>query len=196
MKLRARREARLKAAQSSPLSYTSTLRSDGGSIGTYSTSASTMPGYPATAMPTSTAYTTPAMSPVPGDTTEVDFSPSVRPEPAHPVPLSFNDGATLDWGTMPSDDDKSDRKWPLHLRRKHKARGGAEPVVEQQDSLYAGWSRTLARPGLALMRLAQINSRESKLKLSHIHLLKQLLFLSNCDGDTSSLSALHLASGR
>lgn len=124
-------------------------------------------------MPTSTAYTTPAMSPVPGDTTEVDFSPSVRPEPAHPVPLSFNEGATLDWGAVLSDDEKSDRKWPLHLRRKHKARGGAEPVVEQQDSLYAGWPRILARPVSALMGFGQINSQESNRKLNLIHLLKQ-----------------------
>lgn len=171
LKLKARREARLRAAQSSPLSFNSTARSDGG----YSTVTSPMFSYAptTTAAPSSTAYTTPPMSlmsnaaygAAPSDA-DVDFSPSVRPEPVHPVPISFNDGATLDWGSMLSDDEKPDhRKWPLHLRKKQKDKiRGNEPVVEQQDSVYTGLLLTITHTRPRTNVIFQTNSRALKQK--------------------------------
>lgn len=179
LKLKARREARLRAQQSSPLSFNSIPQSDGG----YSTATSPMMGYAAsTSMaPTSTSYTTPSLNSAPASIpkppavgTEVDFSPSVRPAPEHPVPISFNEGATLDWGSILSDDEKGgDRKW-LHLRKRHKdkARAG-EPVVEQQDSVYTGMYFAGAMLQI-LKSLCQTNLRESRLKPNHILSQKRL----------------------
>lgn len=64
--------------------------------------------------------------------------------PLHPVPLSSNGGATLDWTGSGSEDDRSEKRWSLHrTRRKHKDRfsmPSGRSVVEKQDSLYAGIS--------------------------------------------------------
>ena len=48
----------------------------------------------------------------------MDFSPSVGIDHLHPVPTSTDDGATLDWGGTLSEEDKSDRKWPLSLTKR------------------------------------------------------------------------------
>jgi hypothetical protein len=73
----------------------------------------------------------------------VDFSPSVSRPPLHPVPTSSNDGATLDWSGVHSEDEKRERKWPMSLSRRVSSKDKSSPVtrgaiVEQQDSLYAG----------------------------------------------------------
>ena len=75
----------------------------------------------------------------------VDFSPSVRSMPAHPVPTSSNDGATLDWSGDASDEDKRGRKWPLTRRfSKDKSPPARRALVEKQESLYAGETFVLA----------------------------------------------------
>ncbi|KZT02472.1 uncharacterized protein LAESUDRAFT_752181 [Laetiporus sulphureus 93-53] len=72
---------------------------------------------------------------------EIDFSPSVGMMPLHPVPLSSNGGATLDWTGSGSEDDRSEKRWSLHRpKRKHKDRfsmPSGRNIVEKQDSLYA-----------------------------------------------------------
>ena len=71
---------------------------------------------------------------------EVDFSPSVGTVPLHPVPLSANDGATLDWAGSASDEDR-DKRWQLHLpmrRRDKSSVASTKAVVEKQETLYTG----------------------------------------------------------
>jgi hypothetical protein len=71
---------------------------------------------------------------------DIDFSPAVGVVSPHPIPLSSNGGATLDWTGSASEDDR-DKRWPLSIaKRRHRdkhALGASKPVVEQQESLYA-----------------------------------------------------------
>lgn len=73
---------------------------------------------------------------------ELDFSPSVDRVQSHPVPNSADDGATLDWSGFSDDGEKRDRKWSMHLSRKH-SKDKSSPVsnkgiVEKQEAIYAG----------------------------------------------------------
>ena len=72
----------------------------------------------------------------------VDFSPSIAKPPLHPVPTSPNDGATLDWSGVYSEDERRERKWSVSLtRRVSKDKSSPiskKAIVEQQASLYAG----------------------------------------------------------
>jgi hypothetical protein len=76
------------------------------------------------------------------NTSEIDFSPStgdiVR---LHPVPSSSDHGVTLDWTGSLSDDEKSERRWPLSIT-KRKSRDKISHVniasVEKQESVYSG----------------------------------------------------------
>lgn len=72
---------------------------------------------------------------------EIDFSPSVRIVPPHPVPSSSNEGATLDW-TGSNSDDERDKRWSLSItKRRHKDKyplGASKTVVEKQEALYVG----------------------------------------------------------
>ncbi|KAF7981120.1 hypothetical protein HWV62_34847 [Athelia sp. TMB] len=72
-------------------------------------------------------------------TSEIDFSPSTALAPLHPVPLSSNGGATLDWTGPLSDDEKSDKKWALHMTRgksKEKVPMASKDIVEKQDAIF------------------------------------------------------------
>lgn len=75
---------------------------------------------------------------------EVDFSPSTRSVPLHPVPLSSNGGATLDWTGSHSEEDNLDRRWTIS-RGKRKAKDrmlpSSKPIVEKQEALFTGLSR-------------------------------------------------------
>ena len=74
---------------------------------------------------------------------EIDFSPSTGITPLHPVPLSSNGGATLDWTGPSSDEEKHDRKWTLSISRaksKDKLPLASKAVVEKQDSIFTGLS--------------------------------------------------------
>jgi hypothetical protein len=77
-----------------------------------------------------------------GHTSEIDFSPSTGGiVPLHPVPSSSNHGETLDWTGSQSDDEKSERRWPLSIT-KRKSRDKITHVnvasVEKQESIYSG----------------------------------------------------------
>lgn len=74
---------------------------------------------------------------------DVDFSPSTGKIPMHPIPMSANDGATLDWSGAQSDEEKRERKWSMHLPRKSSKDKHTSPVthkgiIEKQASLYSG----------------------------------------------------------
>lgn len=74
----------------------------------------------------------------------MDFSPSVGGGHAslHPVPSSSNGGATLDWTSSISDDEKLDRRWSISIKRKNKDKTPVpnRSTIEKQDSIYIGKS--------------------------------------------------------
>ncbi|KAI0034173.1 hypothetical protein K488DRAFT_69356 [Vararia minispora EC-137] len=49
---------------------------------------------------------------------ELDFSPAVGFHRLHPVPISFNDGHTLDWGWSEPPEEPSERKWPIPIPKR------------------------------------------------------------------------------
>jgi hypothetical protein len=72
---------------------------------------------------------------------EIDFSPSTGIIALHPVPLSSNGGATLDWTGSSSDEERHDRKWTLSITRaksKDKLPLASKAIVEKQDSIFTG----------------------------------------------------------
>ncbi|KAH9950886.1 hypothetical protein B0H21DRAFT_776303 [Amylocystis lapponica] len=129
IKLKARREARLRASQSMSAPKDSLSISD-------VISAHSSPLRPAMQIPP--PIVPPEQLPL---ESEVDFSPSIGTIPLHPVPASADNGATLDWTGSASEDEKSEKRWPLSLsKRKLKDRyslPSSRTVVEKQDSLYA-----------------------------------------------------------
>ena len=74
----------------------------------------------------------------------LDFSPSVGIRPLHPIPLSSNDGTTLDWSGEHADEERQDKRWSIPLHRKVSReklpprKASATETVEKQESLYAG----------------------------------------------------------
>ncbi|OBZ68484.1 hypothetical protein A0H81_11449 [Grifola frondosa] len=130
LKLKARREARIKSLQLNAPPRDVPVMSDTGS----SISANSSTGIQAQHPP-----------PMPhvniSTESEIDFSPSTGTIPLHPVPSSSNGGATLDWTALNSEDEKSERRWTLSItKRKPKdkfALPSGRTVVEKQDSLYA-----------------------------------------------------------
>ncbi|TFY57248.1 hypothetical protein EVJ58_g7137 [Rhodofomes roseus] len=119
---------------------------------------------------------------------EVDFSPSVGTVPLHPVPLSANDGATLDWAGSASEDDK-DKRWPLHLPKRKRDKSSAassRAVVEKQETLYAD-------------KLARIKGKVNALTLRKAAMTKDQLerryqmLLPSRNSRTASLNLLEVA---
>ncbi|KAF8841975.1 hypothetical protein BDN67DRAFT_966497 [Paxillus ammoniavirescens] len=97
-------------------------------------------------------------------TPEVDFSPSTRSAPLHPVPLSSNGGATLDWTCSQSEDEKLDRRWTI-TRNKRKGKEKTLPsnnaVIEKQEALFIDRvSRIKAEASPATVRKAAIVSEQ------------------------------------
>ncbi|KAG1864771.1 hypothetical protein DFJ58DRAFT_680381 [Suillus subalutaceus] len=69
---------------------------------------------------------------------DIDFSPSVQAVPLHPVPLSSNAGATLDWTGSQSEEEKLERRWSLGKRKgKDRASFSNKAILEKQDTLFA-----------------------------------------------------------
>lgn len=138
LKLKARREARLKTSQSHPPLKDTVLTSDQASSSSFSThSSSALRTNPPDFQQ---ATTQPGFGSVESD---IDFSPAVGSIPLHPVPSSSNGGATLDWTGSGSEDER-DKRWALHItKRKPKEKHSVYAnriVVEKQESLYAGMS--------------------------------------------------------
>ncbi|KAI0319760.1 hypothetical protein OF83DRAFT_1169904 [Amylostereum chailletii] len=72
---------------------------------------------------------------------ELDFRPSVGADYLHPVPLSFNQGASLDWSISHPEDDKADKKWPISMPKRRTREKQPmivdKDVLEKQESLFA-----------------------------------------------------------
>ena len=124
LKLKLRREARLQAARVNDSSISTSSRSS------------------------PVRYSLPPLNPQasriakPSLESELDFSPSVGIDRLHPVPTSADDGAILDWGSTLSEEDKSDRKWPLSLtKRKPKDKPFAalsKDALDRQEATFSG----------------------------------------------------------
>jgi hypothetical protein len=124
LKLKLRREARLEAT-----------RANDSSISTSSRSSPVRFSLPPL-NPQASRIAKPSLE------SELDFSPSVGIDRLHPVPTSTDDSATLDWGGTLSDEDKSDRKWPLSFtKRKPKDKpfpALSRDALEKQEAAFSG----------------------------------------------------------
>src|SRR6267154_4087723 len=61
---------------------------------------------------------------------EIDFSPSVQAAPLHPVPLSSNGGATLDWTGSQFEEEKLEKRWTLGKRK------GKERILSSNKAIF------------------------------------------------------------
>ncbi|KAI0275041.1 hypothetical protein BC834DRAFT_27429 [Gloeopeniophorella convolvens] len=123
LKLKLRREARLQAARMNDSSISTSSRSS------------------------PVRYSLPPINPQvsriakPSLESELDFSPSVGIDRLHPVPMSADDGATLDWGGTLSEDDKADRRWTLSItKRRFKDKPSpmlSKDALEKQEASFA-----------------------------------------------------------
>ncbi|KAI0375149.1 hypothetical protein BV20DRAFT_985495 [Pilatotrama ljubarskyi] len=132
LRLKARREARLRTLQSSPAHGELRGTPDIASLSSVSAASSPVKAQG----PNPTSF--PRQPVLPGDS-EVDFSPSTGMAPLHPVPSSSDGGATLDWSVPPTEEVR-ERRWSLSLtKRKGKETSlpASKGVVEKQESLYA-----------------------------------------------------------
>ncbi|KAF6766629.1 hypothetical protein DFP72DRAFT_867164 [Ephemerocybe angulata] len=143
LKLKARREARLKREQSasphqpSPSStqYTAHQTPPELSQASWRTRQSTLPSPPPSPTPPRKASGS--------ATSDLDFSPAtgvpaVETQP-HPVPASLDNGKTLDWTGSIIDDEKAEKRWPLMGKRKDKDKMlPLNALAEQQEHLYRG----------------------------------------------------------
>ncbi|KAK7059198.1 hypothetical protein VNI00_001825 [Paramarasmius palmivorus] len=151
LKMKARREARLKSGKS-PSSAVKR-------VSLTSTPPSTSPSRVLSTIagsPTIAESTNPNSPPRSSHTQEIDFSPATEPFPAtppkkilpHPVPLSPDDGASLDWSGTPEDE----RRWSLSSsRRKGKEKdlllsAAIFEKQEHQHNVKLSRIKTLASP--------------------------------------------------
>ncbi|KAJ7631159.1 hypothetical protein FB45DRAFT_1028305 [Roridomyces roridus] len=112
LKLKARREARLKSANSSPSSNKSE------------------PAYSPSKSPAAASH--PSPSPV-SSASNTSHSRGGRAE-ALALPL----GTTLDWSGIGGDDDKSERRWSMSIsKRKDREKHPSNSAVETRESMYA-----------------------------------------------------------
>ncbi|ETW87054.1 hypothetical protein HETIRDRAFT_377792 [Heterobasidion irregulare TC 32-1] len=118
---------------------------------------------------------------------EIDFSPSVGNEivvGAHPVPMSSNDGTTLDWAGSYSEDEKPDKRWSLRSKRKPKDKGtgnSSKDVVEKQKALYVD--------KLARIRQSVKHNTEKKAEITRQQLGRRYnLLFSSLNSNSSPLS--------
>ena len=147
LRLKARREARLKAIQSNTPKKDSALASD-------QASGSSLSGY--SPIRNKHVELPPAVPPLSAHNveSEVDFSPSIGVVTEHPVPSSSNGGATLDWTGSASEDER-DKRWSLAItKRKHKDKTAfytSKGMVEKQESLYVGASEYNITPAFIVL---------------------------------------------
>ncbi|EAU92769.2 hypothetical protein CC1G_01814 [Coprinopsis cinerea okayama7 len=144
IKLKARREARLKRQQQSP-SLPSQNESPASVL---SATSSTRSPSQSPWNPRNLATSSPPPSPTPPRKTsnsttqsDLDFSPSTGgglfqiPIYAHPVPTSLDNGRTLDWTGTGTEDDR-DRKWHLGKRKEKDRILPLGVMAEQQEAMY------------------------------------------------------------
>ncbi|KAI0830464.1 hypothetical protein BC628DRAFT_1295658, partial [Trametes gibbosa] len=130
LRLKARREARLRTLQSSPAHSDHRATPEIASLSSVSATSSPARGPAGPSFPRHTELS--------GDS-EVDFSPAVGTTSLHPVPSSLNGGITLDWAVPPPEEAR-ERRWSISITK----RKGKEPsiasskeLVEKQLSVYA-----------------------------------------------------------
>lgn len=80
---------------------------------------------------------------------EIDFSPStgLATTSLHPVPCSSDNGATLDWTGLASDEERSDKRWSLSIpKRKGKEKMPAISIanMEKLEAMHAGAFKQLS----------------------------------------------------
>ncbi|KAG2156659.1 uncharacterized protein EDB93DRAFT_1079400 [Suillus bovinus] len=69
---------------------------------------------------------------------DIDFSPSIQAVPLHPVPLSSNAGATLDWAGSQSEEERLEKRWTFGKRKgKDRPSSSNKAILEKQDTLFA-----------------------------------------------------------
>ncbi|KAJ7751280.1 hypothetical protein DFH07DRAFT_745553 [Mycena maculata] len=129
LKLKARREARLKSANSSP----SSNKSDAASASSQPKTSPLRPIFPPAPFPP---------PPIPAIREIEEPSPSPhgsKPTVAnHPIPTSSDEGTTLDWSGLGSEDDKLERRWTLSVsKRKDRDKHPSNSAVETRESMYA-----------------------------------------------------------
>ncbi|KAF7339293.1 hypothetical protein MSAN_02142800 [Mycena sanguinolenta] len=130
LKLKARREARLKSAASSPSSNKSEP-------------------VPSTSSPTKTSplrATFPPISAPPPVPSIPEREPSTSGHSAsrvgrHPVPSSLDEGTTLDWSGTGTEDERSERRWAMSITKRKdkdmKERHPSDSIVETRESMHA-----------------------------------------------------------
>lgn len=74
---------------------------------------------------------------------DLDFSPSTgKVALTYPVPRSSDDGNTLDWSGVASDDEKRDRRWSMGIHRKTPKEKSSplsrKGFVDKQEAVYEG----------------------------------------------------------
>lgn len=142
LKLKARREARLKQKDIADPNFTEPKQ----------TSAVPQPQTPPSKpfasglkLHTSSSLSSPSSRKlsISSPTSDIDFSPSTAiPEffvqPSRPIPSSLDNGITLDWTGTPADD--ADRRWIISIGKK-KEKDKLPPLaatIDQQDQSYKG----------------------------------------------------------
>ncbi|KAF8641053.1 hypothetical protein AX17_000697 [Amanita inopinata Kibby_2008] len=135
LRLKARREAIIKKRQST--NRASSIRTDYDLPPSLSTSSSpsrppSSPGQP----PSPTGNVGQANG------SDIDFGPSVGSTSVvvhdHPVPLSSDNGMTLDWSGSVSETDRFEKRWPLSIKRKGKeVSPHLNVLAQQQEKVYS-----------------------------------------------------------
>ncbi|KAJ6503323.1 hypothetical protein C8R47DRAFT_1174908 [Mycena vitilis] len=129
LKLKARREARLKSADSSPSSKRS-QKSEPASGSSQPSTSPVRPIFPSVPFPP---------PPIPAIRESEPSTPDNNVLAAgHPVPSSSDEGTTLDWSGIGSDDDRLERRWTMSItKRKDKEKHPSNSAVETRESMYA-----------------------------------------------------------
>lgn len=138
LKMKARREARLKQSKVVDPNFTEPKKS-------FVTGQPQTP--PLTPFPSNSKLqlpSSPSISPSSrklsiSPTSDVDFSPStaIPEQPSHPIPSSLDNGITLDWTGAIADD--TDRRWSISIGKKKKDKlPPLGAMIDQQDQLYKG----------------------------------------------------------
>ncbi|KAJ7446445.1 hypothetical protein B0H11DRAFT_2336879 [Mycena galericulata] len=125
LKLKARREARLKSADSSP----SSNKSETASRSTQPKTSPLRPVLPPVPFPP---------PPIPA-IREIDTPGAASPTVAnHPVPTSSDEGNTLDWSGVWAEDDRPERRWTMSItKRKDREKHPSSTAVETRESMHA-----------------------------------------------------------
>ncbi|KAJ7246317.1 hypothetical protein B0H12DRAFT_1126669 [Mycena haematopus] len=130
LKLKARREARLKSANSSP----SSGKSEPSASSSSQTKASPLR---ATFPPIAAPPPVPTIPELESNTSGHSVSRVGR----HPVPSSSDEGTTLDWSGIGTEDERPERRWTMSITKRKdkdiKEKHPSESAVETRESMHA-----------------------------------------------------------